>query len=557
MNTRRRNLILVAAVAGLTSGFTVRWIQRGGTQQNASSGSARSAISQAVSAPDSASPHSAKKTSPFVTALKQQLTVSSGVTRWLEWMSALEHAKVTDFPSMVRMTKSNPIALRMIAARWIELDPNHLFNTLIASASEVEGAGTPAFPRYELGQQLMEDWVARDPAAAIAALSRADYPSVLRDLRFNVLNSIMKKDPELGLKTMSAWHIDNYGVDPKSFGRWAEANPRHAAEFALVHTAGYTTQSAMGEIGKAWAKTDPEAALTFAAGCKDKYGLALANGIVAAWAAKDLGKAAAWLAAADPAVRGRFSGPMVELWAKTDTAGAMNWIQDNLKGSGLDEAIGSVLKGAADKDVASAAELVSGMDATMGRAKAALSVAKKWFPGFDSGKPAPPEAISWLSSLDPGSIKHVMEQLQWQWAGSDPKSLCDFLLTPAGQNSPAYSFYGTAREMARKDPVAALEWAGKLPDERRVDSISNVISEWQNSQPAAAMEWLRKLPASDPRRESYFRATIRDYFPGGPEADVVAKALASGNNTAAREAVQKLSIPDEHKDKLLTRLQLK
>jgi hypothetical protein len=248
---------------------------------------------------------------------------------------------------------------------------------------------------------------------------------------------------------------------------------------------------------------------------------------------------------------------MVELWARTDTAGAMDWIQEHMSGSSMDEAIGSVLKGAADKDLASAADLVAGMDVSASRAKAAASVAKKWFPRFDSTTPPAPEAITWLSSLDPSSIKHVVEQIQWQWAGSDPKSLCNFLLSPAGQNSPDYAFQGTAREMARTNPVEALEWANRLPEDRQTPVLSNIFSEWQSSQPAAAMEWLRKLPATDPRRESYYLASIQDFFPGGLEAARVAKALAAGNTAAAREAVGSLSVSDEIKQRITARLQLK
>lgn len=553
MKASRRNLILISAVAGLTSGFTVRWMQHRGSPDGQSSSRSLSPRAAAGGAnPNPASPLG-RKVSPLAVNLGKQLDVSSGVTRWLAWMEALEKANLSDFPHLARMARSNPVALRMIAARWIELDPNNLFETLIATSGENDAS----FPRNDLGMQLFEDWAKRDPASAIAALSRQDFPPNMRDMRYTVINSVAANDPELALKTMSEWHLENYGVQTSGIAKWAAANPQHAAEFALAHPAGYTTQSAMEVIGKTWAKTDPDAALTFASGMKDRYGLALATGIVREWAARDLPKAAAWLAAADPSARGRISGPMVEIWAKADTAGAMDWIRQNLSGSSQDEAIGSVLKGAADKDVASAAELVNSMDASTGRAKAAVSVAKKWFPGFDSGKTASPEAVAWLSSLDPASIKHVVEQIQWQWAGSDPKSLCDFLLTSAGQNAPPYAFSGTAREMARKNPEEALNWATSLTGDHQTEAISNVFNEWQGTQPAAVMEWLRKLPASDPRRESYYLATINNYFPGGPEAAVAAKALAAGNTTAAREVVQKLSMPEEMRQQLMARLQLK
>lgn len=495
---------------------------------------------------------------PLAAALEQQLSVSSGVTRWLEWMAALEKATLADFPHLARMAKNDPTVLRMVAARWIELNPTHLFETLIATAGENGTApGSQPFPRLDLGHQLFENWSRRDPAGAVAALSRADLPVALKELRYATVNGIMNVDPEMGIKALLGWRMERYGVEPGGIARWAAANPQHAAEFALAHPVGYTTVAIVDVIGKIWAKTDPESALSFASGFKDKYGIGLATGIIKEWAAKDIGKAAAWLAAADPAVRNRLNGPMVEMWAKTDTAAAMDWIQQNLSGSSMDEALGSVLKGAAEKNITAAADLVTGMDASTGKAKGALAVARKWFPLYSSGKLVPPEAIAWMASLDPGSINHVVEQIQWHWAGFDVKGFADFLVSPAGEHLPEDAFFTAARELSRKNPVEALDWAARLPEARRSEAAVSVFMEWQSSQPAAALEWLRKLPASDPRRESFYLTALRDSFPSRPEASLAAKALASGNTAAAREAIQKLSIPDENKQKLMDRLQLK
>lgn len=483
--------------------------------------------------------------------------MSAGVTRWLHWMTALEKAQLADFPQMARMAKGNSILLRMISARWIELNPRHLFDTLVATAHEtVATAGGHAIPRYELGQQLIQDWSQRDPAAVIAALSGPDFPATLRDLRYTVLNAVMLKDPELGLKTMAEWRVENYGTGTEGIAKWAAANPRHAAEFALAHPAGYTTQTAMEVIGKEWAKSDPQAALTFAAGLKDKYGSALAAGIVKEWAGADIAGAAEWLAAADARVRNRLSGPMVEIWAKTDTAGAMEWIQDNLSGSGMDEAIGAVLTGAAEKDVTGAASLVADMEASQARTKAALSVARKWFPGFQSGKSVPQETLTWLAALDPASVKHVVEYMGWQWAGNDSKSLMEFLTSPAGAHVSSYAFTSAAREVARQNPEAAFDWAGRLPAEHQQEVNSTVFREWQQSRPAAAMEWLHKLPVSDSRRESFYLGIVHEFIPGRQEAILLARSLAGGG-TDLRSEVQKLSMPEARKSQLLDRLQVR
>jgi hypothetical protein len=555
----RKSIILLSAAAGLSAGFAVRWLQHGPTEVTASAAAPGSMAADAKKAESATAAQPGGRTlTPLAAHLEQQLAVSSGVSRWLEWMAALEKAKPGDFPDLARLAKGNSVALRMVAARWIELDRRHLFNTLLAESGNVKlAAKARGFPLMELGQQLFEGWSKVDPAAAIAALSHPDFPHHMKDLRYTALNAVMTTDPELGLKTMSEWQVTNYGTGTSGIARWAAANPRHAAEFALAHPAGYTTKTAMEVIGKAWATSDPAAAMSFAAGVNGPYGEALAGGIIKAWAASDLNKAATWLAAADAPARNRLSGPMVEIWAKTDTAAAMDWIQQHLTGRGMDEAVGSVLKGAAETSLPAAAALVAGMDSSASRAKAALSVAKQWWPAYQSGKPAPAEAVTWLSSLDPASIKHVVELMQWQWAGSDAKGLADFLASPAGQHASEHSLHAAARELARSNPQEAMTWAARLPEGQRDGAALTAFNTWRDAQPALAMAWLRQLPVSDPRREAWHLSMVGEIVQNQEAAAAVAKTLASGNTAAAVRAVQGLTIPDGQKQKLLDRLQLR
>jgi hypothetical protein len=303
--------------------------------------------------------------------------------------------------------------------------------------------------------------------------------------------------------------------------------------------------------------TYPGAALTFAGPQTDKFGQSLASGIVREWAGSDLAGAAAWLTEADQKMRNRLSGEFVEIWAKTDTAAAMEWVQDHLSGSSLDEAVGSVLKGVAEKSVTDAAALVTGMDASQARTKAALAVARKWLPDYNSQKPADPAAVAWLAALDPVSTKYVVEQLQWQWGSADPDGFAEFLASPAGAELSPHSFGAAARELARRNPEQAFDWAAKLPSEElRLAAGGSVFREWQLSQPAAAMEWIYRLPASDPRREYCFSVIAREFVHTSQEAAQLAKSLAGGP-AAAREAVSKLSVTDEMKQRMLDRLQLR
>src|SRR4051794_22204893 len=50
--------------------------------------------------------------SPLATRLAHDLSLSAGVTRWLYWLEAIEKAQPSDFPSLLRLAKENPAALK-------------------------------------------------------------------------------------------------------------------------------------------------------------------------------------------------------------------------------------------------------------------------------------------------------------------------------------------------------------------------------------------------------------------------------------------------------------
>src|SRR2546423_15612611 len=53
--------------------------------------------------------------SPLTTKLERDLSMSSGVTRWLYWLDALEKATPQDFPRLARLAQGHPPALRFVS----------------------------------------------------------------------------------------------------------------------------------------------------------------------------------------------------------------------------------------------------------------------------------------------------------------------------------------------------------------------------------------------------------------------------------------------------------
>lgn len=488
--------------------------------------------------------------SPLATQLERDLSMSSGVTRWLYWLDAVEHAAPTDFPRLARLAQGNGPAMRLVSARWVEIAPRQLFDTYLAAIK----AGNSSYLEEPM-RMLFEEWPRKDPEAAIAALNGPDDFGTRGRWRVDLASRLVEIDVERGLRLMADWHIENFGPRMTAVVKWADADPQHAAAFALEHPAGYASQLTLETIGKEWAKTDPVAALQFAATHAGGLSPTLANAALKQWATRDFNAAADWLGKADPHARDQLSPSFVETWAKQDAAAALAWCEASLTGSSLSQAVAGVLKGAADKDVNGAAALVTGMSPSPARAEAAVAVAKKWFPEFSSGKPATPEAITWLSNLDGPSLGRVLGEVKWQWSSSDPTSMAAFLVGRSGGQIPDSVYSVIGRELAHRNPAAALDWANRLPADRALNAGAATYAEWRRTQPEPAIKWLNELPPADPRRLPYFQSAVRDIAWNDQAAELFA-SMSAAERGIARGVVEGMdSLPADRRARLLETLQ--
>lgn len=441
--------------------------------------------------------------SPLATQLERDLNLSSGVTRRLYWLEGVERASRSDLSRLARLAHGDATATRLLASRWVELDVRHLFDTLAATTDQ------RGFPANELAEVLFEEWPRRDPDAAIAALSGTNGFGTRDTWRLHVASLLVEKDPERGLRALSSWRIDNFSPRMSGVAKWAAADPRHAAEFALAHPVGYASPLVMEAIGREWAKADPVRAMEFASSKPGELRSALANNVLKTWAGQNLRDAAGWLAVADTSTRHRLGAAFVEAWAMHDANGALAWCEANLSDASLAQAVGGVVKSAAQNDVTGAAGFVTAMQPSPARAEAAAAVARQWFPGSLSGKPVPPAAIAWMAGLDPDSARRALEQIQWRWSICDPKSMAEFLATTSSEKVPISADTTLARNLARQSPAEALAWASRLPAGRGLAAGGEAFAEWRRAQPESAMQWLNGLPSSDPRREPFLTLAIR------------------------------------------------
>lgn len=486
-------LMIVAAALGLAVGFALRAKPRPSYSLVPATSEARKTVFQKSNSRTTSV--ALADDSPLATKLERDLSMSAGVTRWLYWLDAMEKATPQDFPRLARLAQSNPAALRLVAARWVEVAPQHMFETLTGASRN--RAGLPVNPLMDV---LFDEWTKRDPDTVIAALSASHEFDGSGNWRRFVVSRTFNNDVERGLLLMAQWQIYNFGPDTRPVSKWAAADPLHAAEFTLANPIGYGSRTTIEAVGKEWAKIDPVAALEFAMSKPGDLRSALAASVVKEWAGLNFNQAADWLAAADASTRNHLGSAFVETWAKQDTVGALEWCAMNLSGSTLAAAVGSVLKGAAQKDMAGARDVVLAMNPSPARAEAAAAVAPNCFPSSLTEKPVPPESTAWLRSLDDVSLKRALDEVYWRWIHADSRSLGEFLKSCGNAQLPSRFYDNLAPILARKNPLEALEWAAQLTPDRALSASSEAFAEWRRAQPESATKWASQLPSSDPRR---------------------------------------------------------
>ncbi len=489
-------------------------------------------------------------------ALAEALATAPRVERWLLLVAAAENAAPDEMPGLLRLCQGDNAALRMVAARWAELAPAHMWQTLqrltvgtqaVPGKPDASGLGLST---YDLAQLLLESWSPRDQSAVIAALSAAkDFPGI-ESLRVNMLQPLMKSDPGTALPLLNEWSVRQYYADPGGITEWAEKDPARAAAVVKDCGNGFGPLSALKTVGKAWAKQDPAAALAYAAGLPPVQRAALASGAMKQWAVKDATAAAAYVAALpDAAFRSQLALPLLESWASTAPQQALDWAQDTLRGEARASALGSIVGSMAQQDVTRAAELVSGLDAGGSKNKAVGSLVEQW---LQKAGAAP--VAEWLLKLPEADAREAgFEKLGFQllWnSGVDGAAQAAALATgPHAALVPTGFLTQIASDQARRDPEAAMKWADQLPADRLPLIRERVFDEWMQARPEAATEWALARPAGDPHRVLISTAARHFMWDAAPEAAQTFFArLRPADIVLVRELMQTSPLPAERRE---------
>src|SRR5689334_20455779 len=89
---------------------------------------ANAAMTPGAAAPGTALPQGRR----ISAALQESIRNGKGASRWLQLLSTLENAKAEDMGGLLRAAGDDPAMVRMLGARWAELDPDHMFRSIYA-----------------------------------------------------------------------------------------------------------------------------------------------------------------------------------------------------------------------------------------------------------------------------------------------------------------------------------------------------------------------------------------------------------------------------------------
>ena len=487
--------------------------------------------------------------------LAEALATSPRIERWLLLVTAAEKATPDEMPGLLRLCQGDNAALRMVAARWAELNPAHMWQTLqqlsagtedVAGKADASGLGLST---SELAQLLMESWTPRDQPAVFAALSAAkDFPGI-ENLRMMALEAFVKTDPESALKAMRDWESRRYIPRMESIRAWAEKNPQHAAAMAAQVGTTAGGREALATVGKAWAASDPKTALAYAATLPIAQHRALAAGAMVEWAGRDAQAAAAYLAALpDATLRANLAPFLVESWAKSAPQAALDWAQDSLRGEARATALGSIVGSIAQQDVARAADLVAGLEAGGSKNKAIGALVDQWFQ-----KDGAASVTDWLLKLPEADAREAgFEKLGFQWlwnSGAEGVAKAAALAVgPQRDLVPVNFLAQIASDQARRDPEAAMKWADQLPADRIPQTRGRILSEWMQARPEAATQWVLDQPTGEARHALVSTATGQFLWSSTPEAaGKFFSRLAPSELAEAREMMKSMPLPEERR----------
>lgn len=449
-----------------------------------------------------------------------------GQEGWLRWIAFLENASLSDLPLFLRQAGNNPSALRLIAEKWLSLDATNGFQYLLKHFGRDETADFVdhrTFPKLFFRVWLeynSEEAIASLDQARQLPLSRNLREMVFREISRDDIQRGLELHASWELKSFL---IEDYRDSPE-FQEWVKANPWEATEQILSHPKADQLSHLIKKLSSHLAEEDPATALQLIFSKERDPGLA--KEVLLRWGELDFSAASEWLSNhSDETQAASLTSTLVEAWAKEDPESALSWSQENLSGQVASEAIQKILNASAFSKQANPRELLAQIESQSLRNQTAVNLVRNIFKdGWDPNNRKYREIIGYFHDIeDPYAMGQILHRTKKFWLKYDREGYYELLSSPKGYSLSPSSYRFQIRSLAYDNIGKAIELVSNAPEQHMVHSIGGVFGVWHKNNRQDAESWAAELAPSDPRRPHLIKEVVSAFI--NNDAEVVSQGI--------------------------------
>lgn len=410
-----------------------------------------------------------------------------GVGQRATHLAAIESVRPDSFEQLYRSGKFSRDEIMDAARRLAAKDP--------AGTWEIVKAGEfPMQLRRDLLTLVAGMWGERDLDGLLAnpeAAKMAEnfFCSAVWKLTGGSDEESAKVTEDFGKLSPMICRFYSYAILPK--------NPEIGAKRIQSLPEGEAKDRISSAYASAWMEKDPQAAIMWLR----QLGPELRGRVIERFSTDLLAKPADqdpkaialtmdWLEKeATPTARARLGADFCASLAQSDPAAALAWASNHLSSGPLAEATGKITALMMRRDPASARAAVESLPPGGMKHHAASEVATQWV------RTEPQEAVTWwMQNVAKPEWDRSSEALGMAWYQSSPETLLAQIRNPEAGELPEGIATTAARELFRKDKLAAFDWIETVPEPRRETLFDAVYHSWAWQAPGEAAAFLETRP---------------------------------------------------------------
>jgi hypothetical protein len=229
-------------------------------------------------------------------------------------------------------SSARELALRLLASRWVETDPNGALQFAIENRD------------FDyLASDVMQQMAASDLQGALATAQSITDPNARYQALRGVLSFMADTDPMGALQLASTLGSfpNNEPLSQMIYRQWSSVDPQAAALRAAQDPQGEGWRSPVGQVLRNWASQDPLAAIAWSNSQSDSSVQARDIGqIIRQWSRDDMNAAANWVNSLQAgSVRDAAAAALAFSMGGNDPSAALGWAQSITDATQRDNAL--------------------------------------------------------------------------------------------------------------------------------------------------------------------------------------------------------------------------